>query len=67
MIPLTVINPVSGDPTRWSPYEVQVSGLRDLAPGRDPGLDTMCDGILRGTDFIYRTEPLKTKTEAVAC
>ncbi|MBI3402936.1 MAG: capsule biosynthesis protein [Acidobacteria bacterium] len=70
MIPLSVIRPVTGDPKRWSPYEVHVSGLRDLEPGRDAGLDTMCDGILHGTDFIYRTQPsktTKTKTEAVAC
>ena len=64
MIPLTVIKPVSGDAKKWSPYEVHVSGLHDLEPGRDPGLDTMCDGILRGTDFVFRAEQSK---EAVAC
>ena len=64
MIPLTVIRPVTGDPKRWSPYEVSVGGLRALEAGRDPGLDTMCDGILNGTDFIYRAEQAKV---ALAC
>jgi hypothetical protein len=63
MIPLTVIRPVSGDPKRWSPYEVHIAGLQDLARGRDAGLDTMCDGILTGADFVCPVAPLK----AVAC
>jgi hypothetical protein len=64
MIPLTVIQPVTGDAKRWSPYEVHVGGLRDLEPGRDRGLDTMCDGILDGTDFIFHAARAR---EAVAC
>jgi hypothetical protein len=63
MIPLTVIRPVTGDPKRWSPYEVQIAGLQDLARGRDAGLDTMCEGILTGADFVCPVAPLK----AVAC
>ncbi len=63
MIPLTVIRPVTGDPKRWSPYEVRIASLQDLARGRDAGLDTMCDGILTGADFVCPVAPLK----AVAC
>lgn len=30
----------------------------DLAPGRWPGLDAICDGILSGAPFVYRAEEL---------
>lgn len=52
MIPLEMMEPVSG----WPPYRVQLSGLDDLQPGRSPGLDVICDGILNGTEFIYPAE-----------
>ena len=52
MIPLEFMEPASGNP----PYQIQLSGLRDLMPGRSRGLDIICDGILKGTDFIYPAE-----------
>jgi hypothetical protein len=61
MIPLTVIKPVEGK--SWSPYAVNVSRLSNLEPGRDAGLDTICDGILLGREFIYPAEQLR----AVRC
>jgi len=52
MIPLSMTRPVS----RWRPYEIEMTGLADLQPGQDPGLDVVCDGILSGTNFIYEDE-----------
>lgn len=56
MIPLPFIGP-SGT----SQFTLDISSLRDLAPGRFPGLDVICDGILAGTPFIYRAEELDVK------
>jgi len=52
MIPLRCIKPTGGSP----PYQLHISGLDDLAPGQDAGLDVICDGILNGTEFIYPAE-----------
>jgi hypothetical protein len=57
MIPLSVIKPVTGP--SWSPYAVDVTSLRQLEPGSDPGLDSICDGILTGREFIYPAEQLR--------
>jgi hypothetical protein len=54
MIPLRVIKPVP--PPSWSPYEVAIDKLDDLRPGRDAGLDVICDGILGRKEFIYQAE-----------
>lgn len=53
MVPLGVIESAS---TAWAPFEPRIAGLDDLAPGRDLGLDVICDGILRGTPFIHPAE-----------
>jgi hypothetical protein len=29
-----------------------------LQPGRSPGLDIVCDGILRGSPFVYPAETM---------
>lgn len=52
MIPLEFMEPTSG----WPPFKIQLSGLQDLLPGRSRGLDIICKGILKGTDFIYPAE-----------
>lgn len=52
MIPLSFIRPASG----WWPYLVEIAGLEDLLPGCDPGLDTICDGILNGANFVFPAE-----------
>lgn len=52
MIPLEFMEPTSG----WPPFKIQLSGLQDLLPGRSGGLDIICEGILKGTDFIYPAE-----------
>lgn len=61
MIPLGVVKPTAGK--SWAPYAVDVSSLDQLEPGRDAGLDTICDGILHGDEFIYRAEAMR----AAAC
>ncbi|MCC7418321.1 MAG: capsule biosynthesis protein [Acidobacteria bacterium] len=61
MIPLGVVKPVEG--RAWSPYAVNVASLAELEPGRDPGLDTICEGILHGREFVYPAEQLR----AVRC
>ncbi len=52
MIPIEPIVPAKG----WPPYKIQLSGLDDLKPGMDAGLDLICEGILNGADFIYEPE-----------
>jgi hypothetical protein len=52
MIPLPFMQPRKG----WPPYIVRVEHLEELMPGRHEGLDVICDGILKGTSFVYRDE-----------
>ncbi|MGI8617610.1 MAG: capsule biosynthesis protein [Gemmatimonadaceae bacterium] len=58
MIPMTSIAPATGIAARQVKYQVGVSTLEQLLPGRDPGLDVICDGILQGTPFTYPAETL---------
>lgn len=52
MIPLEFMEPATGH----SPYRLKLDRLRDLRVGHSRGLDIICDGILKGTDFIYPAE-----------
>ena len=54
MIPLGFMRPAAG----WPPFQLAIDDLSALAPGVDPGLDLICDGILKGTPFIYPAETL---------
>ena len=56
MIPMTTVAPATGLAARQSKYQIGVTSLDELRPGRDPGLDVICDGILNGSPFIYRAE-----------
>ena len=38
------------------PFEVAIGSYRDLLPTADPGLDLICNGILRGIAFVYKAE-----------
>src|SRR5436853_5336545 len=37
-------------------FKLEISGLEDLLPGRCPGLDVICKGIIKGDEFIYPAE-----------
>ncbi|HEY0714805.1 MAG TPA: capsule biosynthesis protein [Polyangia bacterium] len=54
MIPLRVIAAVP--PPSWMTFTVAIKSLDELRPGRDPGLDVICNGILAGAPFIYPAE-----------
>jgi hypothetical protein len=54
MVPIPSIIPTKSVP----PYKVALDSLEELLPGRQPGLDVICDGILEGSPFIYPAELL---------
>ena len=47
MIPLTSFAAGASEPT------LAIRRLDDLAPGRDAGLDVVCEGILTGREFVF--------------
>ena len=53
-IPINFMQPC----TQNVPYEIMIHGLEDLLPGRDAGLDVLCNGILEGSEYIYPAETL---------
>jgi hypothetical protein len=55
MIPLSFIKPVSASSRS---YQLQISSVAELLPGKHPGLDVICDGILKQAEFIYPAELL---------
>ena len=57
MIPLKFME----ETRSWPPYRAAISGSKDLLPGRDRGLDVICNGILEGTPFIYPEEEMETE------
>jgi hypothetical protein len=60
MIPLQCMQPTGGRP----PNRLALKSLEELLPGRSPGLDVICEGILHATHFIYRAEDA-AKSQAV--
>jgi hypothetical protein len=40
----------------WPPYLPAVDDIDQLLPGRGPGLDVVCDGILNEAPFVYPDE-----------
>ena len=48
MIPLPFIEPHAGN----SIYRLRLNSVRHLLPGESPGLDTICNGILKRTPFV---------------
>ena len=36
----------------------KLSSIKNIANGKDKGLDTICEGIIEGSDFIYPYENL---------
>jgi hypothetical protein len=55
MVPLPFLDYVADT---WPPFRIGIDRLDDLLPGRHPGLDVLCDGILKGKPFIYEAERL---------
>jgi hypothetical protein len=54
MVPVPCMVPTKSVP----PFKLAIESIDDLRPGQQPGLDVICDGILRGTPFIYPAETL---------
>ena len=48
MIPIEIFEKGPG----WPPFQF-VGKLEDLAPGQDPGLDCVCEGIIDGKPFVF--------------
>ena len=53
MIPIESVEPAPGARR----FTVAVDGLDALRPGRDPGLDLICDGIATGSPFVVPRAP----------
>jgi hypothetical protein len=54
MIPIDQVEPTGGQPQ----FRLALRTVDDLRPGVSAGLDIICDGILRGTPFVYPAERL---------
>jgi hypothetical protein len=61
MIPLEFMQPQKG----WPPFAVGIANLVELLPGASVGLDLICEGILKGTPFVYPEERLGAGDEPV--
>jgi hypothetical protein len=57
MIPVEVVRPTDGNPS----FVLAVENLAELLPGKNPGLDVICNGILSGKDLIYEDEKFLSK------
>jgi hypothetical protein len=52
MIPLSFMHESKG----VAPYSLEIQSIKQLLPGCEPGLDVICDGILKGSEFVYEAE-----------
>jgi hypothetical protein len=59
MIPVAFMEPSTGK----IPYRMNLKSVRDLRPGNSRGLDIICEGILKGSDFIYPAEKWPGETK----
>lgn len=53
MIDIGMLEPLPFDNC---PYRIPESGLAPFEPGKDLGLDVVCNGILKGDEFIFPAE-----------
>ncbi|MGH7834030.1 MAG: glycosyltransferase, partial [Candidatus Binatia bacterium] len=56
-IPVPVLHQANG--SAFS--KLEISGIEDLRPERYPGLDIICNGIIRGDEFIFPAESYPEK------
>jgi hypothetical protein len=49
-----------------TPYRMDIESIEQLLPGRDAGLDVICEGILNGAEFIYKAESIRNREAAPA-
>jgi hypothetical protein len=61
MIPLPFIEPHAGN----SIYRLRLNSVRHLLPGESPGLDTICNGILKRTPFVLGDAATPRRSELV--
>jgi hypothetical protein len=52
MIPLSFME----ESKERSPFRLNLQSITQLLPGREPGLDVICNGIMNGSEFIYPAE-----------
>lgn len=57
MIPLSFMR----EGGQGAPFQLDLQSLKQLLPGREPGLDVICDGITQNREFIYPAESLGEK------
>jgi len=46
-----------------SPFRLELESIEQLLPGRDLGLDVICDGIMNGNEFIYPAEQRQSQED----
>ena len=52
MIPIKGIEVLNG----WPPFRANIQSLKELSASRNPGLETICNGILFGKPFVHPAE-----------
>ncbi len=52
MIPVKIMRPIAN----WPLFKMDIASLEDLMPDKYKALDVICDGIVKGSDFIYPAE-----------
>lgn len=52
MIPLEFLQPVMHEPG----FELGITKVDELLPGRSRGLDIICEGVLSGSEYVYPAE-----------
>jgi hypothetical protein len=52
MIPLEFLETVKQEPG----FEIGISSMEELLPGKSRGLDVICDGVLFGSEYVYLAE-----------
>jgi hypothetical protein len=46
-----------------APFRLELDSIEQLLPGRDLGLDVICDGIMNGKEFIYPAEQRQSQED----